>query len=264
MAQLSLRLFARVNGFTLDISWEMENELVVLFGFSGAGKSMTLNLLAGLARAERGFISLGDSMLFDSSRNIFLPPQKRAIGYVFQDLALFPHMTVRQNISYGAFGLRTDERRKTVRIMMEMLYLERLAEKYPFEISGGQKQRVALARVLVKKPAVLLLDEPFSALDVSLRLEMQKLMIELRTTFSIPVVLVTHDLYEAYTTADRIVVYSEGRIAQTGSPDDIFHTPVNPDVKALVDNKIILNERIFNNSFCHNSTHEQSEMSRIW
>jgi len=134
------------------------------------------------------------------------------------------------------------------------------AEKYPSEISGGQKQRVALARVLVRKPEMLMLDEPFTALDISLRIEMQKLLMELRTKFSIPVILVTHDLYEAYTMADRIVVYSEGKIAQTGSPDDIFHTPVSPDVKALVDNKIILNERIFNNSLCHNSTHEQLKM----
>jgi molybdate transport system ATP-binding protein len=260
MAQLSLKLLARVSGFTLDIAWEMENELVVLFGFSGAGKSMTLNLLAGLARADRGFIMLGNSILFDSSRNILVPPQKRAIGYVFQDLALFPHMTVRQNISYGAFGLHGDERKETVQKMMGMLYLERLAEKYPSEISGGQKQRTALARVLVRKPEILLLDEPFSALDISLRLEMQKLMIELRTKFSVPVVLVTHDMYEAYTMADRIIVYSEGKIAQTGSPHDIFHMPVNPDVKALVDNKIILNESIFNHSRCHNSTHEQLEM----
>jgi molybdate transport system ATP-binding protein len=256
MAQLSLKLFTRVNGFTLDIDWEMENELVVLFGFSGAGKSMTLNLLAGLARAERGFIRLGNDMLFDGSLDIFVPPQKRAIGYVFQDLALFPHMTVRQNISYGAFGLNGHERKKRVKEMIDTLYLERFAEKYPSEISGGQKQRVALARVLVRKPEMLLLDEPFTALDISLRLEMQKLLIELRTKFSIPVILVTHDLYEAYTMAERMIVYSEGKIAQTGSPHDIFHAPVNSDVKALVDNKIILNERIFNNSICHDSTHE--------
>jgi molybdate transport system ATP-binding protein len=262
MPQLSLKLFREVNGFTLDISWEMENELAVLFGFSGAGKSMTLNLLAGLARAERGFIRLGDSILFDSSCDIFVPPQKRAIGYVFQDLALFPHMTVRQNISYGAFGLRGDERNERVQDMMDMLYLRRFAEKYPSEISGGQKQRVAFARVLVRKPEMLLLDEPFSALDISLRLEMQKLLKELKFTISVPVVLVTHDLYEAYTMADRIVVYSEGKIAQTGSPNDIFHTPVNSDVKALVDNKIILNERIFNHSFCHNTSNEQLKMQQ--
>jgi molybdate transport system ATP-binding protein len=254
---VSLQLFTKVDGFTLDIAWEMENELVVLFGFSGAGKSMTLNLLTGLARAERGFIRLGDRMLFDSSSDIFVPPQERAIGYVFQDLALFPHMTVRQNISYGAYGLRGNERKETVQKMMDMLHIERLAGKYPSDISGGQKQRVALARVLVRKPEILLLDEPFSALDISLRLEMQKLMIDLRTEFSIPVVLVTHDLYEAYTMADRIIFYSEGKIAQTGSPDVIFHTPVSPDVRALVDNKVILNERIFNHSLGHHSTPEQ-------
>jgi molybdate transport system ATP-binding protein len=260
MTHLSLNLFTRANGFTLNIDWEMENELVVLFGFSGAGKSMTLNLLAGLMRAEGGFIRLGNRILFDSSRNIFVPPQKRAIGYVFQDLALFPHMTVRQNIHYGAVDLHGDEKKERVQEMMGILHLKRFSEKYPSEISGGQKQRVALARVLVRKPELLLLDEPFTALDISLRLEMQKLLKELRAAFSIPVILVTHDLYEAYTMADRIVVYTEGKIAQTGSPHDIFHTPVNPDVKALVDNKIILNERIFNNALCRNSTHEQLKM----
>lgn len=249
MALLSLKLFHRLEGFTLDIAWETENEITVLFGFSGAGKSMTLNLLVGLSRAESGFIRSGDRMLFDSSRDIFIPPQKRKIGYVFQDLALFPHMTVRQNIRYGAFGLHGQERAVRVQEIIDMLHLGSLAEKYPSEISGGQKQRVALARVLVRKPEMLLLDEPFNALDIPLRFEMQKLLKELRGAVAVPVILVTHDIYEAYTMADRIIVYSEGRIVQEGSPHDIFHMPANPEARALVESKIILNERIFSQSF---------------
>jgi molybdate transport system ATP-binding protein len=259
MAELALKLFKAVNGFTLDIEWQTGNEFVVLFGFSGAGKSMTLNLLAGLARGGKGFIRLGDGILFDSSRDIFVPPQKRAIGYVFQDLALFPHMTVGQNIGYGAFGLHRDEKKKRIDELMDMLHLQRSGEKYPSEISGGQKQRVALARVLVRKPDMLLLDEPFTALDISLRLEMQELLKDLRRVLSIPIILVTHDLYEAYTMADRIIVYSEGKIAQEGIPYDIFHSPINPEVEALVANKIILNEHIFSQSIRKKSTRKQAE-----
>lgn len=259
MALLSHRLFKRLNGFTLDVAWEMGNEIVVLFGFSGAGKSMTLNLLAGLARAESGFIRLGNRILFDSSSNIFVPPQNRKIGYVFQDLALFPHMTVRENIYYGTLGIDKDEREKRVNEIMDILELQTFGTRYPSEISGGQKQRVALARVLVKKPEILLLDEPFTALDISLRIEMQKLLKELRCTVSIPVILVTHDLYEAYTMADRIIVYSAGHIAQEGSPYDVFHTPLNSDVKVLTKNKIILNDHIFKHSICQKTAQEKSK-----
>ena len=160
---LSVDLVKQVNGFRLEVAWQIENELAVLFGYSGAGKSLTLQLLAGLLKPDSGRIAANGEVLFDSEERINLPPQRRSLGYVFQDLALFPHMTVRQNIAYGATGLPRVARRQRVGEMLEVFHLEGLADKPPAEISGGQKQRVALARALIRRPQALLLDEPFSA-----------------------------------------------------------------------------------------------------
>ena len=154
----------------------MTNELAVLFGYSGAGKSLTLQLIAGLLKPDAGRITANGDVLFDSQKRINVPPQRRSLGYVFQDLALFPHMTVRQNIAYGATGLPRGARQERVGEMLEVFHLEDLADKPPAEISGGQKQRVALARALIRRPQALLLDEPFSALDNPLRREMRQFL----------------------------------------------------------------------------------------
>ena len=230
---LSLKLRKQVNGFNLDVEWAMENELSVLFGFSGAGKSMTLQLMAGLIRPDEGWIYSGDRVLLDSRAGINLSPQDRSIGYVFQNLALFPHMTVRGNILYGAGELKKEQREERIGEMIAAFHLDGLETRYPSEISGGQQQRVALARALIRRPDLLLLDEPFSALDNPLRLEMQKFLKEVQRKFNIPVILVTHDLLEAYAVADKIIVYSQGKIAQTGSPLEVGRNPVNAEVQKL-------------------------------
>jgi len=231
---LSLNLRKQVNGFKLDVEWAMDNELSVLFGYSGAGKSMTLQLLAGLMQPDEGWIQADDRFLFDSRSNTNLPPQARSIGYVFQNLALFPHMTVKENIFYGATGLRKEQREKRCREMLSGFHLVGLEERLPSEISGGQQQRVALARALIRRPGLLLLDEPFSALDLPLRREMQQFLKEIRDEFNIPVILVTHDLSEAFSVADRIIIYSQGRVVQTGSPLEVHRDPVNGEVKTLL------------------------------
>jgi molybdate transport system ATP-binding protein len=173
-------------------------------------------------------------VLFDSQKHINKPPQRRNLGYVFQDLALFPHMTVRQNIAYGAAGLPRAQRRERVAEMLPIFHLEGLAEKFPAEISGGQKQRVALARSLIRRPQALLLDEPFSALDNPLRREMRQFLKQLHADFQIPVVLVTHDLVEAATLADILLIYHAGRVIQGGNPHEIISQPQTPEVAALV------------------------------
>lgn len=231
----SVKLIKRVNGFNLDGEWEMDNELVVLFGYSGAGKSMTLQLIAGLM--DEGYIISGGKVFFDSKGKVDLPPQKRPFGYLFQNLALFPHMTVKGNIKYGANGMEKAEREKRVGEMIEIFRLQGLEERLPSEISGGQKQRVAFARTLMRKPDVLLLDEPFSALDNPIRLKMRRLLKNIRHKFNIPVVLVTHDIFEAYTMADRLIVYSEGRVLQTSSPSEVLSRPATHDVEVLVNAK---------------------------
>ena len=231
---LSVQVSKRVNGFRLQVDWQIGNELAVLFGYSGAGKSLTLQLIAGLLKPDSGRITASGKVWFDSQDRINLPPQRRSLGYVFQDLALFPHMTVRQNIAYGATGLNRVERDQRVGEMLQIFHLEGLANKPPAEISGGQKQRVALARALIRRPQALLLDEPFSALDNPLRREMRRFLKQIHHEFAVPVILVTHDLLEATTLADTLFIYNCGKIIQRGSPQEIISQPQTPEVAALV------------------------------
>lgn len=223
---LSLHLHKKVAGFTLEVEWTIQEELAILFGFSGSGKSMTLQLIAGLMKPDQGTIRLDERFLFDSRAGIDVSPQDRSIGYVFQDLALFPHMTVRGNILYGANGLGKKERLEKAEKIIERFHLEGQADKKPAEISGGQRQRVALARALIRRPRLLLLDEPFSALDHPLRLEMHQTLTGAARQYKIPVIMVTHDLNEAFNLGDTIIIYSEGRVTQAGTPAEIRDNPV--------------------------------------
>ncbi len=232
---LDLRITTNIGGFTLDVGWTMENELVVLFGHSGSGKSMTLRTIAGIVPQGDGHIRLNDRLLFSKGMNINLAPQQRSVGYVFQDLALFPHMTVEKNILFGAGRAPGKEARIKAMDMMGLFSLADYRDRYPHEISGGQKQRVALARALMRNPEVLLLDEPFSSLDDQLRLEMRRCLVNVvKREFRIPAILVTHNVLEVFSLADRVMVYSGGRIVQSGTPQFVFNNPVNEEVMSLV------------------------------
>jgi molybdate transport system ATP-binding protein len=212
----------------------MRDELSVLFGFSGSGKSLTLQLVAGLMKPDSGVVTVNGTTYFDSDHGINIGPQKRSIGYVFQDLALFPHLTVRQNILFGARGVPGHIKAVRCREMTEAFYLNAIEDRYPSEISGGQKQRVAFARALVRRPEVLLLDEPFSSLDTPLRLEMRTFLKDLHREFQIPVIMVTHDAVEAAALADSIVVYSEGSVIERGTATDVFGSPSDERIKRLL------------------------------
>jgi molybdate transport system ATP-binding protein len=218
---LAVKICKKVKGFSLDVEWEIGNELLVLFGYSGAGKSMTLQSIAGTLTPDEGSVRLDGRIYYDSTLKINEAPQKRPFGYVFQELALFPHMTVKGNIAYGGMGMDRANLEEKCRGMISIFHLDGLEKKFPSEISGGQKQRVALARSLMRRPEMLLLDEPFSALDYPLRVEMGKILREVHEEFKIPVVLVTHDISEAYTLADRIIVYAGGRVERTASLNDL-------------------------------------------
>lgn len=231
---LSIRLLAKVRGFTLDVEWEMDRELAVIFGFSGAGKSMTLQMIAGLMKPDEGKIRVNDTIYYDRQKGIDVPPYKRNIGYVFQDCALFPHMTVSNNIEYGLKDANRTTRKKKVAEMLEAFRIEGLANKYPCEISGGQKQRTAFARALIRRPEALLLDEPFSALDIPIRLEMRKLLKEIRLIYDIPIVLVTHDIFEVVAMADRLTVYRAGKVIQAGRLQEVLNDPVTEEVQTLL------------------------------
>ncbi len=226
---LKVTLSKKFKNFTLDVSWELHNELAVIFGHSGSGKSVTLNMIAGLDEPDSGFVGSDNRVLYDGQQGVSLSPQKRNIGYVFQHPALFPHMTVQENIYYGATGLTKEVRDKRYDDVMDIFQLLDLEKKCPDEISGGQKQRVAFARALIRKPEVLLLDEPFSALDAKIRDEMWDFLKDIRRFYKIPVVLVTHDVYEAYCLADKVIVYAEGQVEHVGRPHEVFNTQTMPE-----------------------------------
>ena len=222
---------ASVGDFRLEVAFEAENELVVLYGRSGSGKSVTLRALAGLVRPDSGRIEIGGRAVFDAAEGLELPPQQRRVGYVIQELALFPHLSMRQNV---LIGLEADrEAPARYEALRALLSIEGLDERRPHELSGGQQQRVALARALVRPSDVLLLDEPFSALDEALRSDLRSELLRLRREIELPIVFVTHDLREAHMLADRIAVIDEGRLLQFDARDEVFRRPSSRRVAEL-------------------------------
>ncbi len=215
---LKVTLKKKFKNFLFDVSWETGDELVVLLGYSGSGKSLTINMIAGFVNPDEGEIVCNNRVFLDSYRGISLPPQKREVGYVSQYLSLFPHMTVRKNIEYG---VRTKDKKDMVEKIIIKMGLKGYEDLYPDQLSGGQRQRVALGRALVSEPAILLLDEPFSMLDFSVREEMQNLVLNLKKELSVPVVLVTHDITEAFMMSEKIIIYSGGMVKSTLSLKEI-------------------------------------------
>lgn len=209
------RLANHSRQFTLQSRITTHGARLALFGPSGSGKSLTLLALAGLLRPDRGRIAMGERVLFDSEQGLFVPPSQRKVGFVFQDYALFPHLTVRQNASFGLrriFRRLTSAQSKRVDEVLEMFGLTELAGCLPGEISGGQRQRVALARAVAPGPELLLLDEPFSALDQPLRVRVRRETRRLLDMLGIPAVLVTHDPEDVQALSDTVVVYREGQV----------------------------------------------------
>ncbi|MHB1405898.1 MAG: sulfate/molybdate ABC transporter ATP-binding protein [Desulfitobacteriaceae bacterium] len=224
---LQAELSKPLHAFNLELKLTLvEGETLGILGPSGAGKSMTLRMLAGLVRPERGTIHLGERCLYDSERRLDSVPQKRRIGYVFQDYALFPHLTVASNIAYGLpKAIRGEERKRRVQDFLADIRLEEHAFRYPSQLSGGQRQRVALARALAAEPELLLLDEPFSALDVELRSELEQTLLRFRHARKIPYILVTHNLEEAYRLCDQLALLEKGNILQQGPKDELLRSP---------------------------------------
>lgn len=199
--------------------------VTVLFGPSGCGKTTVLRCLAGLERPDAGRITCAGEIWFDSVRREFLPPQRRGIGYLFQDYALFPHLNVFQNIAFGLSDEATAECRRRVLELLDILRLTGLERRTPNELSGGQQQRVALARTVARRPALLLLDEPLSALDAATREELRRELRRILADFAIPVVVVTHDRLEALALADEMVVMDQGVVIQSGPTPEVFTHP---------------------------------------
>jgi molybdate transport system ATP-binding protein len=205
--------------------------VTALFGPSGCGKTTVLRCLAGLERPEAGSIRFAGQRWFDAFAAVFLPPQERGVGYLCQEYALFPHLTVAGNVGYGIPRAGRDQR---VAGMLERFALTGLERRYPHEISGGQQQRVALARTVIRKPRLLLLDEPLSALDSPTRDQLRRELRHLLTKLAIPVVVVTHDRLEAITLADHVVVMENGAVLQAGTVAEVFSRPSGLAVARIV------------------------------
>jgi molybdate transport system ATP-binding protein len=209
MASLRLDLSLPLRAFDLELALEAGPETVALVGPSGAGKTSVLRAIAGLARPARGTISCGDEIWFDADRRVDRRPEERSVGFVFQEYALFPHLSVEQNVAFA--GARPDR-------LLWRLHIEHLAKAKPSELSGGERQRVAVARALAREPRVLLLDEPMAALDPHTRGK------------ALPALLVTHDFEDAAALADRVGVLVEGRLRQLGAPAELLGAPADPFV----------------------------------
>ena len=213
------RLVSEGREFRLEAEFEAENERIVVFGPSGSGKSVTLQCIAGLLTPDEGRIEIGSRALFDSAARINLPPRARGVGYVFQEYALFPHLTVEGNVGFalqsalrGSADAAVTER---VRMFLALFGLEQLARSLPRELSGGQRQRVALARALIRRPDMLLLDEPLAALDPMLREQVRSELLDVQSRFQVPMIIITHDPADAEALAENLVVFEQGHVAQT-------------------------------------------------
>ncbi|MGB5188980.1 sulfate/molybdate ABC transporter ATP-binding protein [Robiginitalea sp.] len=213
-------LNASGGGIQLRLNFEIpKGALVTLYGKSGVGKTSTLRILAGLLTPDMGSIHVDGKVWFDASQKINLKPQQRRIGFVFQDYALFPNMSVQQNLEYGG-GRNPDQ--QLVRTLIDMVDLRGLEERLPSTLSGGQKQRVALARALVQKPEILLLDEPLSALDSGIRAKLQEDILRVHREFGLTTILISHDLGEIYRLSDRVMVMEDGNVVKETSADALF------------------------------------------
>ncbi|MGE4054075.1 MAG: ABC transporter ATP-binding protein [Vicinamibacterales bacterium] len=201
--------------------------VIVLFGPSGSGKTTVIRTIAGLDRPDRGTVTLGTDSWVENASGLFVEPQQRRAGYVFQEAALFPHLTVRGNVAYGLSGMSRAEQDGRVREMLKLVEMDDRAGHYPRQLSGGQAQRVALARALAPRPRLLLLDEPFASLDTPTRTRMRTLLRQAVRQLGIGALLVTHDRSEAIALGDQMVVLAEGRVRQVGPVLDVFRRPAD-------------------------------------
>ncbi len=235
-ARLIKRLpaIADADSFELNVHLRAEAGITAIFGPSGAGKTLILNCLGGFARPDEGRILVDDHLFFDAAAGVHLSPQERRCGYIFQDHALFPHMSVRENLRFAAASRLSKtgrlNRHRRIKDLLEAFELTDLAGRKPMQLSGGQKQRAALARTLVNEPHLLLLDEPARGLDSRLREGFYQVLRRTRDQLQIPILLVTHDLEECFELADFICLIENGRFTQAGSRDAVFKRPAGTDI----------------------------------
>jgi molybdate transport system ATP-binding protein len=220
-------------GFQLDVAFALDKGITILFGPSGAGKTTLLDCIAGLTDPDQGLIATGTRVMFDSEKGIILDPTEREMGYVFQDLALFPHLTVEANVAYGLGGMKANQRKQRIGGVLESLGISDLRARRPAELSGGERQRVALARALVTQPSVLLLDEPLAALDMPVRMKIAEDLRKSIQSLPIPVLYVTHSRDEVFMLGERMLMMERGKIIAEGTPHQVMSVPRSETVAQL-------------------------------
>lgn len=248
-AALSARIQKRLPAddgreFRLDLELAVPAGITILFGASGAGKTTLLDCLAGLLEPDAGRIVLNNRVLFDQAAGISVPTRRRQVGYVFQDLALFPHLTVEANIRYGLAKIPADEQRRRTTVILESLRAAHLAARFPGEISGGERQRVALARALVTDPSLLLLDEPLAGLDAPTKSAIVEDLRAWNRAHQIPILYVTHDRGEVFALGERVVVLEHGRLIAQGTPHEVMNAPRQEAVAQLAGFENIFNATV--------------------
>lgn len=222
---LHVDIRARYGEFVLDVGFDAPDGITALFGPSGAGKTLTLRCIAGLVRPAAGQILLGGRALYDRASRIDLPARERRVGYMFQQYALFPHLDVASNVAFGLNGATAADRTDRVRELLELVSLAGYERRQPRELSGGEQQRVALARALAPSPDLLLLDEPFAALDAAVRRRLRAELRRIHERTRVPMVLVTHDVADVRDLAGRVVSYAAGRVVRAGPTGEVLrHT----------------------------------------
>jgi molybdate transport system ATP-binding protein len=231
---LEVKIKRTLPGFSLDVGFSVNGEILGILGPSGSGKTMTLKCIAGLIRPDHGSIKLNNRVLYDSSRKINLPPQVRKVGFVFQHYGLFPHLSTINNIAYGIKNRTRSEVDERVSVLIEKMRLTGLEQRYPRQLSAGQQQRVAIARALAPEPEVLLLDEPFSALDSVTKEQMELELLAIRDFYRGSIILVTHNLAEAYRLSSRLAIYESGKVAQCDHKDKIISCPASRKVARML------------------------------
>jgi molybdate transport system ATP-binding protein len=240
---LQVALSHRFADFSLDVAFEAEAGVTALFGASGSGKTSIINAVAGLLQPHRGRIASGAQVLLDTAQQVYLPPHRRRIGYVFQDDRLFPHLNVRQNLTYGRWFASKSESVTFDRVV-QMLDVAPLLNRRPGGLSGGERQRVAIGRALLANPQILLMDEPLAALDGARKAEILPYIEQLRAETRIPILYVSHSVSEITRLANQVVLLAEGRILRTGSVADVFSDPNVVNAVGLRDAGSVLTARI--------------------
>jgi len=244
------RLASKAGEFELDADFAAPQGITILFGPSGAGKTTLLDAIAGLSVPDEGRIAVGERVLFDSQKKITIPATQRKIGYVFQDLALFPHISAESNIAYGLGNIDKGERKRRVTDALQSLCISHLATRRPSQISGGERQRVALARALVIQPSILLLDEPLSGLDLPVRMKIADDLRRSVQSLPIPVLYVTHNRDEVFMLGERMLVLERGRIIAQGTPHEVMSAPRSETVAQLAGFENVFDARV-------NAIHEE-------